>query len=65
MTTFQIIALCLLGASVVWQYVPAVKLPTKKPSTLQQIEAVLRIRDEATNPEVTGACNALLQALLH
>lgn len=65
MTTFQIVALCVLAASFVWQYIPALKLPRRAPSTLQQIESVLKIRDEARTPEVTAACNALLQALLH
>lgn len=64
MTTFQIVALCLLAASLAWQYMPALKLPSRKPSTLRQIESVIAIRDEATTPEVTSACNALLQALL-
>lgn len=65
MTYFQIGALCLLAASFLWQYLPALKLPRRAPSTLQQIESVLKIRDEARAPEVTAACNALLQALLH
>lgn len=64
MTTFQIIAICLLVASVAWNYLPAIAWPKRTPSVMQQIEAVIRIRDQAISPEVTTACNALLQALL-
>ena len=65
MTTFQIVALCVLAGSLAWQYLPAMRLPLKKAGTLQNIEHVLRIRDEAATPEVKDACNTLLQALLH
>lgn len=70
MTKFQIIALATLGAALVWQFVipklPALSLPAfrKKDSTLQHLEAVIRIRDNTASSEVKTACNALLQALL-
>lgn len=64
MTTFQIVAIGMLVASLAWNYLPAIAWPKRKPSVMQQIEAVIRIRDQATSPAVTTACNELLQALL-
>lgn len=64
MTTFQIVAIAILVASVAWQYMPAIAWPKRKPNVMKQIEAVIRIRDQATSPAVTTACNDLLQALL-
>jgi hypothetical protein len=69
-TRFQIIALATLGAALVWQFVipklPPLSLPLlkKKSTTLQHLEAVIRIRDTTASAEVKTACNALLQALL-
>lgn len=65
MTTFQIAAIGLLVATVLWQYMPALPAwPKRKPNVMSQIEAVIGIREQATAPEVKSACNALLQALL-
>lgn len=65
MTTFQIIALSVLGLVALAQFVlPSIKLPAKKPSTMKHIEAVVAIKDSSTNPKVVEACSALLQALL-
>lgn len=67
MTTFQIAAIALFVCSVAWAYIPklpALHLPTRKPNVMRQLEAVIRIRDEAASPEVKTACNALLQQLL-
>ena len=62
MTTFQMIAMGLLGAVALVQFLP--KIPKSKTSTMSQIEQVIAIRDTSTNPEVVSACKALLQALL-
>lgn len=35
-----------------------------RPSSMQQVEAVLSIRDSSSDKEVVSACNALLHALL-
>lgn len=64
MTTFQIIAVCILVASVAWNYMPAISLPKRKPNVMRQLESVVRIRDESHSAEVKKACNTLLQALL-
>lgn len=65
MTPFQIAAVVLLVGTIAWQYLPRLPAwPSRKPSVMKQIAAVVNIRDEATSPEVKTACNALLQALL-
>lgn len=64
MNTFQIIAIVILVASVAWNYMPAIKLPTRKPNVMKQLESVIRIRDESHSTRVKEACQALLQALL-
>lgn len=65
MTTFQIVAIALLVASLAWNYMPALPAwPARKPDVMKQIAAVISIRDQASAPEVKSACNALLQALL-
>ena len=65
MTSFQLIALAILGVVVVVNYVlPHVRLPSKKPSAMRQIEQVLAIRESSTSPKVKSACQELLQALL-
>lgn len=65
MTTFQLVAIGLLVASIAWHYMPALpKWPERKPNVMRQIESVVAIRDESAAPEVKTACNALLQALL-
>ena len=64
MTTFQIVAISLLVASIGWQYIPAISWPARRPNVLKQIEAVISIREQAISPEVKAACNELLQALL-
>lgn len=64
MTTFQMVAVGVLALTVVWQYLPALKLPTRKPNVMGQIESVIEIRESSQTPEVKSACNALLQALL-
>lgn len=62
MTVMQIASLAVAAAVAAYFYLPS--WPTKKPSALRQIEAVLEIRDSNTNPEVREACLQLLQALL-
>jgi|688.fasta_scaffold612220_2 hypothetical protein len=65
MTSFQIISLCILVAVAVANYVlPNIRLPSRKPNSLKQIEQVLAIRDTAQSPKVKTACQELLQALL-
>ena len=66
MTPFQIGAIALLVGSLAWVYLPRLswRLPQRKPNVMKQIEAVIRIRDDAASPDVKTACNALLQALL-
>lgn len=65
MTTFQMIALGVLGLVLVGQFVlPNLKLPAKKPSTMKQIESVIAIKEASNNPKVIDACSQLLQALL-
>jgi hypothetical protein len=69
-TTFQIVALAILGAVVLWQFVlpnlSSFKLPAlpKPDQTLKHLASVIHIRDASSSPEVKTACNALLQALL-
>lgn len=67
MTTFQLAAIALFVCSVAWVVIPklpALHLPERKPNVMRHLEAVIRIRDEATSPEVKAACNALAQVLL-
>jgi hypothetical protein len=66
-TTFQIVSLCVLGAVVLWQFVvphlKGISLPKGDP-ILRCLDAVIRIRESSSSPEVKAACNSLLQALL-
>jgi hypothetical protein len=64
MSTLQIISLLLVAAAAAYSYLPAIKWPTAKPDSMAAVEAVLRIRDTSTTPEVRKACTQLLQALL-
>lgn len=65
MTTFQMIALGVLGLVLVGQFVlPNLKMPVKKPSTIRQIEQVIAIKETSSNPKVIDACSQLLQALM-
>ena len=64
MTTFQIVACSVLALTVIWQYMPALKLPARQPNVIRQIESVIAIRESSQTPEVKTACHALLQALL-
>lgn len=69
MTTFQIVAIAILIGMAAWNYMPAFswpKIPSrpKQSDTLTQISQVISIRESSTNPQVTQACNALLQALI-
>jgi hypothetical protein len=65
-SVIQIGALAFLAVSLWWAYAPKIQLPafTKKPDVMRHIQAVIEIRDQAKSPEVTQACQALLQALL-
>jgi hypothetical protein len=62
MTPIQIASLVGVGLLAAYFYLPKIQLP--KPSSMSQIESVLAIRDNTTNPEVRAACSTLLQALL-
>jgi len=67
MTTVQILALAAVLAAVILTYLPlhAIKLPTSSkaaPSTLQQIESVVAVREANADPAIISACNALLPA---
>lgn len=64
MTTMQIVSLVVVALVAAYVYLPSIKWPAAKPSSMKQVEAVLSIRDSATSPEVRKACTALLQALL-
>ena len=67
MTNVQILALVAVLVAVALTYLPlhALRLPTKsKPSTLQQIESVVAVRESNADPVIISACNALLQAML-
>lgn len=69
MTTVQILALAAVLVAVALTYLPlhALRLPvtTKaKPSVMQQVEAIVAVREAYTEPVIVNACNALLQALL-
>jgi hypothetical protein len=69
MTTVQILALVAVLVAVVLTYFPlhALKLPVSsksKPSILQQIEAIVEVKEANADAAVISACNALLQALL-
>lgn len=66
MTSFQMIAIAILAAVVVVQFVlPHLKMPARRPNTMKQIESVIAIKESATNPKVVEACTQLLQALLN
>lgn len=69
MTTYQIVALIALAAAVIGVYgqslIGKIKWPARpKTGILKAIEAVVAVRDQYTEPEVTAACNSLLAALL-
>lgn len=64
MTPFQIVSLSILAVVVLVQYVlPHLKVP-KRTNTMQQIEAVIAIKESSNNPQVVEACSSLLKALL-
>lgn len=66
MTTFQMIALGVLAIVVAGQFVlPHIKLNSKKPNTMKQIQSVIAIKESSNNPKVIDACSQLLQALLN
>lgn len=68
MTTFQIIALAVLGLSLLATYGSTIvgALPAGKPrnKTMQHISAIVQVRDSYADPDLIAACNALLAALL-
>lgn len=64
MTQMQIVSLAVAAAVAAYFYLPGIKWPVAKPSSMAQIESVLAIRDSASSPEVRKACSVLLQALL-
>lgn len=64
MTVMQIVGVCVAVAVAAYLYMPRLKWPASKPSTVRQIESVMSIRDSNGSPEVRKACTALLQALL-
>lgn len=64
MTQMQILSLAIVAAVAAYMYLPSLKWPASKPSSMRQIESVLAIRDSNSSPEVRKACTALLQALL-
>lgn len=66
MTTYQILAIVAVAAVAAWQYVPwkSLHLPSRQPSVMGDIAAVVRIRESRKSPDVTEACNELLRVLL-
>lgn len=64
MNNMQIISLVLVAAVTAYFYLPSIKWPAAKPDSMRAVEAVLRIRDSHSSPEVRKACTHLLQALL-
>jgi hypothetical protein len=64
LTTYQIVGIAAVLAVAAWQYVPWAKLPTRKPSSLKDIAAVIAIRDTHAAPEIRKAYNDLLRVLL-
>lgn len=64
MNTMQIVSLAIVVAVAAYMYLPSIKWPAAKPDSMRSIEAVLRIRDTNSTPEVRKACTQLLQALL-
>lgn len=69
MTTVQILALVAVLAAVIFTYLPlhAMRLNVSgkaAPSTMQQIESVVAVREANTDQAIVSACNALLQAML-
>ncbi|NBW20533.1 MAG: hypothetical protein EBR82_72445 [Caulobacteraceae bacterium] len=70
MTTYQILSLLALTVALLGVYgqtlIGKIRWPTRspKPGILSAIEAVVAVRDQYTDPEVTAACNSLLAALL-
>jgi hypothetical protein len=68
MSVVQIISLLLFGGIVIWTYCPMIALPTlgvtKPKALLDQVAAVVAIREQYPQPDVTAACNDLLHVLL-
>jgi hypothetical protein len=76
MNTQQVVSLVVVGAILCWMYLPNLtevlkqvkpSMPTitpKKPELLDQIADIVAIREASSSPEVTKACNALLEVLL-
>lgn len=64
MTPIQIASLVAVALVAIYFYAPPLRLPTRQPGQMDQIEAVLKIRDTTQSSEVRQACLALLQALL-
>ncbi len=64
MTAMQIVSLLVAAGVASYLYLPSIKWPATKQSSVSQIKAVLAIRDSNSSPEVHQACTALLQALI-
>jgi len=67
MTFPQIASLCLLVAGLLYVYGrPLVGhvFAVREPQLMDHIRSVVNVREQYRNPEVTQACNALLEALL-
>ena len=68
MTLTQTLTLAAVAVAAALIYLPWGKLlpmlQAGKPDSMSQVQAVLRIRDSATTPEVRKACTTLLEALL-
>jgi hypothetical protein len=62
MTQTQMISLAAAAAVAAYFYLPSIQWP--KPTSMDAVQSVLRIRDNASTPEVRQACTTLLQALL-
>lgn len=63
MSVFQIASLCVAGVVAVlylWPLLPA----AKSTPLLLHLKNIIAVRDQYQTPEVTAACNALIETLL-
>lgn len=67
MTIPQIASLALLAVGVLYVYgrpLAGQLFAVREPELMDHVRSVVTIRDQYRNPDVTAACNALLQAML-
>lgn len=64
MSAFQILALCVAGGVALTYLLPLISFGTKEQPLMVHLRNIIAVRDQFHSPDVTAACNALIQTLL-